>query len=106
MFGGTLSIEQLRVGASAAEMQAAVITAYESGFAKQSERTTELSRALGIAEVTINGFLSSLKETRVPLDKAPAKFQELAFRYLQLIDDVRALQSEDPEVQELRTKAR
>jgi hypothetical protein len=64
-----------------------------------------LSRSLGIAEVSIDGFLSTLHEARVALEQAPAKFQELALRYVQLLEDVRALQSEDPEVRELRTKA-
>ena len=64
-----------------------------------------LSRTLGIAEVTIDGFLSTLNEARVPLEQAPAKFQEVATRYLRLVDDVCALQSEDPEVQEFRAKA-
>jgi tetratricopeptide (TPR) repeat protein len=103
--GARQSIGTINVGATASDVAAAVTAAYEPQLVRQSDKIAELSRALGIAEVTIDGFLNTLQEAQVTLEQAPAKFQELAVRYRQLVDDVRALQSEDPEVQELRARA-
>jgi hypothetical protein len=101
----TIAIQAINVGLAAAEVSDAVLTAYERGVQKSAHELRELSGKLGIAEFAIAGFLETIREAQVPLEQVPAKFQELALRYLHLLDSVRTLQSDDPEVQRLKAEA-
>ena len=92
-------------GATAADVSHAVLGAYKQGIAESAEQIRELSGKLGITEKAIAGFLETLHEAPIALELIPAKFQELAARYQRLLDTVRTLQSDDSEVQRLRTEA-
>jgi tetratricopeptide (TPR) repeat protein len=46
-----------------------------------------------------------MHEANLPLEQVAAKFQELALRYQRLLESARTLQSDDPEVQALKTEA-
>ena len=92
-------------GATAADVSHAVLGAYKQGIAESAEQIRELSGKLGITEKAIVGFLETLHEAPIALELIPAKFQELAARYQRLLDTVRTLQSDDSEVQRLRTGA-
>jgi len=92
-------------GATAADVSHAVLGAYKQGIAESAEEIRELSGKLGITEKAIVGFLETLHEAPIALELIPAKFQELAARYQRLLDTVRTLQSDDSEVQRLRTEA-
>jgi tetratricopeptide (TPR) repeat protein len=80
-------------------------TAYQKGVTESAAELRKLSGRLGIAELAIAGFLETMHEAEVPLEQVPAKFRELALRYQHLLDGVRTLQSEDPEVQGLKAEA-
>ncbi|MDQ1472559.1 MAG: hypothetical protein QOJ99_4039, partial [Bryobacterales bacterium] len=86
-------------------MAAEIITAYQSGVDKSAAEVRELSGKLGIAESAIAGFLETMHEAEVPLEQVATKFQELTLRYQHLLDGVRTLQSDDPEVQQLKVDA-
>jgi tetratricopeptide (TPR) repeat protein len=55
--------------------------------------------------VAIAGFLETIREAQVPLEQVPAKFGELAQRYGRLLEAVRAIESDDPQVQQLTAQA-
>jgi tetratricopeptide (TPR) repeat protein len=65
---------------------------------------------LHLAEAAIAGFLETIREAQVPLEQVPleqvpAKLEELAQRYGRLLEAVRTLESDDPQVQQLTAQA-
>jgi tetratricopeptide (TPR) repeat protein len=93
------------IGATPAEVATEVIAAYRRGVDEGAAELRKLSGRLGIAESAIAGFLQTMHEAEVPLEQVPSKFQELALRYQHLLEGVRTLQSDDPEVQRLKAEA-
>src|SRR5205823_8432593 len=100
-----ISIGSVNLGATAADVSEVSLAAYKRGVDESAAEIRQLGGRLGIAESAIKGFLERMREAQVPLEQAPAKFQELALRYVQLLDSVRTLQSDDPEVQHLKGDA-
>jgi tetratricopeptide (TPR) repeat protein len=100
-----ISIGSVNVGATPAEVTEVALAAYQRGVTKSATEVHELSGRFGIAESAIAGFLETMHEAQVPLQQVPDKFRELALRYQHLLDGMRTLQSDDPEVQALKTDA-
>lgn len=72
----------------------------------QQAKVRELSQKLQTTEGALIGFFRILKETDVPLERLPAKLEEIARRHKETLQRMAALAVEDPEIGALVGQAR
>ncbi|MCI5139025.1 MAG: tetratricopeptide repeat protein, partial [Candidatus Electrothrix sp. AR1] len=70
------------------------------------ELLAKYAKELGATEQVVNGFFGTLLKKKVPRDQWDAQLREIAATHKELLKLLETVQSEDPEVQRLKSEAR
>ena len=74
------------------------------GYSKEEYKA--LTKELAVTEFVVERFFESLEKQKIPRDQWDSKLQEIATQYKELLQRLEFIQSEDPQVIELKTQAR
>ncbi|GAK50704.1 tetratricopeptide TPR_2 [Candidatus Moduliflexus flocculans] len=69
------------------------------------ETFQNLAKELGVRDIALKSFFKILEQQQVPIEDLDQTLREIAKRYKELLAQVNILQSDDPEIQNLKSQA-